>query len=63
MQSFIVFNVTATDGWKTTKLKMPNGIYRHHVVITDDKVRPRNKFNFKLFLELKVHEKKFTVGL
>lgn len=59
-QSFNAFNVTAKAEINATNLNLlPNGIYKHHFVISDDKVYPENKLNFILYLECKVHKKNF----
>lgn len=64
LQSLKAFNVTEKVGNNATLFwSLPNGIYKHHVVISDRMVNPENKFNFTIFLESKFRKKNFLARL
>lgn len=67
LQSVQFYNVTNGGGWnhkdEPNVNPLPNGIYRHHLAITDDLINPENMVNLTLFLELRVHSFNFRVNI
>lgn len=68
LQSIQLYNVTHGGGWNRDESNqlvspLPNGVYRHYLIATDDTIRPENKLNMTLYLELRVHSIKFRVTI